>query len=127
VYLGHVQSYETLWLVFVFPIHRALNRCTRPVSKEDLPPAPHSQTVVSGVYFNGFALAVGSSDFTVALQTDNQPVIVLKASYTTMKTLAEKLTWAVQEFEKATQHPLMTIEDVKAKLEAADADKKNLK
>jgi hypothetical protein len=94
------------------------------VNSEELLRAAAQPQSVAGVYFNGFAVGVGSSDFTVTLQTDNQPVIVLKASYTTIKTLADKLTWAVKQFETATKHPLMTIEDVKAKLEAAEAEKK---
>ena len=71
---------------------------------------------VEGFYFNGFAIGVGNADFTLTLKVDNRPVTVLKASYTTAKTLAEKLTAMVTRFEKTTNHDLMTTETVAALL-----------
>lgn len=76
------------------------------------------------LYFNSFGIAVGTSDFSMTLMLDNRPLMELKASYTVGKTLAAKLQWAVDEFEKATAYKLLTTEEVKEKL-AAHAGKQN--
>ena len=72
------------------------------------------------MYFNGFAVAMGSSDFSLRLRVDNVDFIECKASYTTIKTLAEKLSFAVKSFEELTNHPLMTTEDVNKALAKSD-------
>ena len=83
-------------------------------------PAAPATRRVPGIYFNGFGIAVGNSDFSISVALDNQPVAELKGSYTTIKTLAEKLLWAVQHFEKATNRQILTTDEVGALLSKAD-------
>ena len=68
------------------------------------------------IYFNSFAIGAGNADFTIILKLDNRVIVDLKASFTTAKTLAQKLSFTVEQFEVATDHPLMTAEETSKKL-----------
>jgi hypothetical protein len=70
------------------------------------------QTERTIIYFNGFTIGVGNADFAITLRLENAERVSLKCSYTVAKTLAEKLTIIVGQFEKATEHNLMTTEQV---------------
>jgi len=72
------------------------------------------------VYFNGFGIGVGNADFTVQLRLENENRVLLKCSYTVAKTLAQKLTYAVGQFEKATDYDLLTTEQVGKALQAVE-------
>lgn len=71
-----------------------------------------AEPTIQFAYFNGFALALGNSDFSIRLRLDNTDFVELKASFTTVKTLAQNLTEMVKHFEEITGHPLMTNRDV---------------
>jgi len=66
----------------------------------------------SAVYFNGFGMGIGTSDISIQLHLDNEPVVELKASYTTVKTFALALMATVQRFEQITSHNILTINDI---------------
>jgi hypothetical protein len=78
---------------------------------------------VPALYFNGFAIAVGNSDFTLQLKLENNDIAVLKCSYTVAKTLAIKLSDVVDRFEKATEYDLLTTEQVAESLKRFEAHK----
>jgi len=70
------------------------------------------------LYFNGFAIALGSSDFTLILNVDNVPAMTLKCSYTTAKTFGAKLQEAVKQFESITNYSLLTSDDISKAMQA---------
>ena len=70
------------------------------------------------LYFNGFTIALGSSDFTLVLNVDNAPAITLKCSYTTAKTFGDKLQMAVKQFEEITKYTLLTSDDIATAMKA---------
>lgn len=63
---------------------------------------------VAHIYANGFINAFGNADVVVLLQRNAQPVAVLNMSYTMAKSFAEKLTELIANFERQTEHDLMT-------------------
>ena len=65
------------------------------------------------IYFNGFQLGSSLSDMSVLVLLDGYPQAKLMMSFTTAKTLAENLTAAVRNFEEATGHTLMNMDDVR--------------
>jgi len=64
------------------------------------------------IYFNGFGMGIGTSDISIQLHLDNEPVVELKASYTTIKTFASALAATVDRFERMTNHKILTINDI---------------
>lgn len=68
---------------------------------------------VRNIYFNGFQIGASFSDMNVMILIDGQIQARLNMSFTTAKTLASELTKAVGSFEKATDHNVMTMEEVK--------------
>jgi hypothetical protein len=75
-------------------------------------PAP-----VPSVYFNGFEVNYSLSDMSMLLVLDGTPVVRLNLSFTTAKTLSAYLNSTVSEFERRTQHNIMSMDDVSSKLE----------
>jgi len=76
---------------------------------------------IEGVYFNGFTIAVGNADVSLQLRIENQPVMMLKMSYTVAKTLGEMLHARIGDFERITHHPLMTTRETLKALQAEAA------
>lgn len=70
-------------------------------------------------YFNGFALASALTDVTVVLQNGDHPVAAIQANYSVMKQLAEALTYAVAESEKALRVSYLTIAEAGERQAAA--------
>jgi len=68
--------------------------------------------VVPNVYFNGVLVRLSLSDINMVLMTDGLPSCELHMSFTTAKTLAEKLSDIVTEFERRTGHGIMTMGEV---------------
>ncbi len=60
------------------------------------------------LYANGFLNALSNADITMVLERNNYPVAVLNMSYTTAKSLAHKLSQIIADFEKASNHTIMT-------------------
>jgi hypothetical protein len=78
-------------------------------------PARLSQSV----YFNGFSIGLSNADFALRANLENVELLELRMSFTTAKTLAEKLTETVAKFEEMTSHKLMTTEEVLKALQKA--------
>ena len=68
------------------------------------------------LYVNGFTTVISNTDICTVLERNGSPVAVLNISYTTAKSLAQKLSQLIADFETIAQHPLMTIEDVNSTL-----------
>jgi len=64
-------------------------------------------------YFNGFEIGSSLSDIGCLLVLDGAPQARLSMSFTTAKTLAYNLGKVIAQFEKTTNHQIMTTEDVK--------------
>ena len=64
------------------------------------------------IYANGFINALSNSDILVVLECHSSPVAVLNMSYTTAKSLAQKLSATIADFEKASNHTIMTTDVV---------------
>ena len=64
------------------------------------------------IYANGFMNALSDADIVVMLERDNSPVAILNMSYTTAKSLAEKLSHLISAFEKNSGQTIMTSDDV---------------
>jgi hypothetical protein len=69
---------------------------------------PPDQTL----YFNGFAIAIGTGDIVCTLLRNGAPVLTLNASYTVAKTLAEGLTESIKKLEEKTGQTIMTVHKV---------------
>ena len=72
---------------------------------------------VPKIYVNGFINAYNVADVILVFQQNNKNVAVINMSYTTAKTLAEKLGGLIKGFEITTEHEIMSIDTVKAKIE----------
>lgn len=71
---------------------------------------------VPKIYINGFINAYNVADIVLLLKQNQKNVIVVNMSYTTAKSLAEKLSGLIKSFEQKTEHDIMSIDTVKAKL-----------
>ncbi len=69
-------------------------------------------------YFNGFEIGTSMSDMSVLALLDGIPQARLSMSFTTAKTLALKLSNAIEAFESATKHDIMTIDQVKSGMDS---------
>ena len=72
--------------------------------------APHK------FYCNGFITGTGAADVVLLLQQNNQVVASVNLSYTTAKSLAEKLAELMKKFEADTEHKIMTTDTIQTKL-----------
>lgn len=79
-------------------------------------PAPTQQMAqaLTNLYFNGFELGYSFSDISMILMIEGQPQLKLSMSFTTAKTLQKHLTMVIENFEKATDHKVMTMDEVQA-------------
>lgn len=78
-------------------------------------------------YFNGFEMGVGQSDIILTLKLNNQAITTFNFSFTTAKTLLDGLTKTLGVLEEATEHTIMSIDDVKgaaAKMQEKMQEKK---
>ena len=75
------------------------------------------------IYFNGYSFAVGAGDVVITLMLQGKPIATLNASYTVCKTLALALNNSMSEFEKLTNHKIMTVDDVKGFIEKSKGQK----
>ena len=81
---------------------------TEPSKSEKIPILPPDQTL----YFNGFALAIGTGDIICTLMRNGEPVLTLNASDTVAKTLAEGLAETMRTLEKKTGQTIMTVHKI---------------
>jgi hypothetical protein len=91
-------------------------RTVMPMTESDTRPqaaqVAMTQHHVPHQYFNGFELNGTLSDFGLTLMIDGQPVSRLAMSFTTAKTLVQKLQGAIDLFENVTGNKLMIMDDV---------------
>ncbi|MDX8356812.1 hypothetical protein [Sphingopyxis terrae] len=73
---------------------------------------------VSGVYFNGFQIALTNADISGVLLLNGQPQVILNMSFTTAKSLSQALAHVVSELEQVTQRPIMVTKDVDTGIKA---------
>ena len=66
------------------------------------------------IYFNGFAVALSPMDCTIVLQWHNQPIALLSASHTTVKTLISQLGGLIDDFEGKTKQPILMLDEIQA-------------
>ncbi len=72
----------------------------RPDSIQQQIAAALASTEVPKIYFNGFINGTTHADCVLILKSNERPAIVLNASFTVTKTLAESLMKMVEDFEK---------------------------
>lgn len=68
---------------------------------------------VPNIYANGFSCALGLGDVAVLLKNGPRSIGVLNMSYTTAKTMAEKLLGLVSFLEEKSGNRVMTTEEIK--------------
>lgn len=81
--------------------------------------AASSPGFVRHSYFNGFEISTSLSDMGLILMVDGQPFSRLSFSFTTAKTLALQLSGALAAFEQATDHKVMSMDEVQKGLDAS--------
>jgi hypothetical protein len=69
-------------------------------------------------YFNGFLATIGPADISVILLQNNEPTALILGSHTAVKTVAKALLEIIEQFEKATDNPIKTVDDLNRALTA---------
>lgn len=67
---------------------------------------------VPHVYCNGFALGFTNADVHLILQLNGRPVQAVNVSYTLAKTLVERLSVVIRDFEQRAGQTLLTTDAV---------------
>ncbi|MDE0149527.1 MAG: hypothetical protein OYG32_16665 [Rhodospirillaceae bacterium] len=80
------------------------------------PPSTATDTALQAIYFNGVEIGLSLSDMTALLMRNGERLCALHMSFTTAKTFAAELSRAVADFEKATDHNIMTMHDIRPAL-----------
>ena len=96
-----------------------------PSPEQPAPVRTHSVQIqqVQNVYFNGFSLGVSNSDMNALLTLNGQTICHLNMSFTTAKTLHRLIGELVEKFEGATEHEIMTTEEVEEGLKKLATDR----
>ncbi len=68
-------------------------------------------------YANGFQVGITSSDTSLVLMLDGSPMITVHLSFTSAKTLANKINGLMAQFEEKVSQKIMTIDDVNERLQ----------
>lgn len=79
-----------------------------PLAGSGIPILPEEKAL----YFNGFAIAVGSGDIVFTLMRNGVPTLTLNASFTVAKTFGESIVASIQKLEEVTHHQIMTVQEV---------------
>ncbi len=79
----------------------------------DAPRIDQGAIAIPDIYFNGMDIGLSLSDVGLLVMTDGQPRCKLHMSFTTAKTLAKELGDAVAEFERLTEHSIVTMDEVR--------------
>jgi hypothetical protein len=80
---------------------------------------------VPSLYVNGFALIQTVSDVAAVLEKNGEPVAIINMSFTTAKTLAQKLGGVIAKLEDRAGRMMLTTDDISAL--ASEAEKRELK
>ena len=73
---------------------------------------------LSTLYVNGFEAHISLSDLHLTLMTNKRKHSKLLLSFTTAKTLLGQLKQAIDIIEKQTKQPILTMNEIKAGIEA---------
>ncbi len=65
-------------------------------------------------YINGFVSGLGATDVYLVCQTNGQTTLVINMSLSMAKTLAQSLTGLIEQFEKQTGQPVLTMQQASA-------------
>jgi len=79
------------------------------VAEEETRPA---QVQVPTIYGNGFVLALSNADVGLVVTLDNLPQMKFAMSFTTAKSLLQKLSDMMDNLERVTNHTIMTSDEV---------------
>jgi hypothetical protein len=79
---------------------------------------------IINIYGNGFICFNSNADMVVIMQKNQKPIAIINLSYTTAKTLSEKLGHMVRDFEKTTGNTIMTIDVIDEKSKGSPGDVK---
>ncbi|MGE5446245.1 MAG: hypothetical protein ACM3SR_16890 [Ignavibacteriales bacterium] len=66
--------------------------------------------------FIGFVTSLGTGDVLIVLERNGRPIALLNTSYTTAKSLVEKLGGLITVLEQKTGNPIMTIDEITTKM-----------
>lgn len=72
------------------------------------------------IYFNGFVVSVTAPDVFIVLQQNNKPVAFLNTSHIIAKTLISQLQVLLEKFEKDTEIPIQTLDDIQKKIQSKE-------
>ncbi len=79
---------------------------------------------IPNIHFNGFVTSLGTGDVLIVLERNGRPIALLNTSYTTAKSLVEKLGGLITVLEQKTGNTIMTIDEITAKM--GEKDKKEI-
>lgn len=69
------------------------------------------------LYLNGFTIGTSWSDIGLTMILNGEHVATVSMSFTTAKTLSLELSRTVRDFEGRTKHTILTMEEVRDRLE----------
>lgn len=73
---------------------------------------------LASIYANGFLIYRSNADVGIILRLDNKPTHRIHLSFSSAKSLAEKLMQAVQDLENVTGQSIMTTDFIQSKCKA---------
>ena len=83
-----------------------------------VPPPDPPDSDIPTVYINNVEIGVSHSDVHISCMLANERLQQLHMSFTLAKTLANRLTMAIEKLESVTKHSIMDIDEVRHGLEA---------
>ncbi|MFH1114471.1 MAG: hypothetical protein V1792_11165 [Pseudomonadota bacterium] len=70
---------------------------------------------VAKLYINGLTVGLSLSDVFMVVNSGPMPVAVVQMSFTTAKTMMQTLSQLINDFEKQTEQPLLTMHEINQK------------
>lgn len=64
------------------------------------------------IYMNGAAIGLSLSDISLTATVDGMPQCQLHMSFTTAKTVATNIMTALNDLERLSEHPVLTMDEV---------------
>jgi hypothetical protein len=79
-------------------------------------------TTIPHYYINGFSMGLSNSDVLLTLKMNNTNIATINMSLTTCKTVAEKLTRAIEQLERLSERSFLTMNELKLALKEFKID-----
>jgi hypothetical protein len=98
---------------------------SKPTTPKATPPVDATALLdpsIPKIYANGFSLGLTNADAQLVLMLFGRPITVLSLSYTLTKTLSEKLTSLVNDWEKKTGHVIETTDSIEKAFSLHDSE-----